>query len=601
MPARAAGGHAHLTQPPERGGRSRDIVPDSEEEATPPDQDSRHSQPKATAGQHPDQPLSQAADLDSNARGNHHQRQSGNPGAEESQAQREEDCANTRGSLAEEAGQPAAEAIPLCTPRGTQLGASAAARDAPGSAEKERLLALAAAVPAVAAAVALMESQRGSNSPNKRKLPLSRRLPQDPADGCGCGSGSPVSQALSTQSKGGSGNREGGLAALGSQRGGLSQPSPLCPTRLNRDRPADCGSQHDAAPSAPAPKSQPPNEGGAFAARTPSVLGSEPSAGEVKEAAAVGASAAFGGEASAGGLKEAAGMAEACLETRVRLKWLRAVRTLHKIACRRQALADGQSWSSSVHVPVGGDSSADASHRQRSELVPGSSSLAHASSAPHGSGGAANGAAGRAWNEEGAAGAANAHNQTGPSERASSSWKTARSQGSQGSGPVSQAAWQSSQLPHNRLPEARNTGKRGREEQADGGASQAQPGADVAHAGDSSARQVAAQDGQITKRRRTDAGEETLGSHADKRFGHESFLKEHHAASQPSCRVGVREGDDRGELASCAVAPSDFAAREADSDVDIGGPHDLAGLTCSHRIVSQGDRLLTQVCLYYVL
>ncbi|KAK9906380.1 hypothetical protein WJX75_000881 [Coccomyxa subellipsoidea] len=382
MPARAGGGHAHLTQPPERGGRSRDIVPDSEEEATPPDQDSRHSQPKATAGQHPDQPLSQAADLDSNAR------------------------------------QPAAEAIPLCTPRGTQRGASAAASDAPGSAEKERLLALAAAVPAVAAVVALMESQRGSNSPNKRKLPLSRGLPQDPADGCGCGSGSPVSQALSTQSKGGSGNREGGLAALGSQRGGLSQPSPLCPTRLNRDRPADCGSQHDAAPSAPAPKSQPPNEGGAFAARTPSVLGSEPSAGGVKEAAAVGASAAFGGEASAGGLKEAAGMAEACMETR--------------------------------------------------------------------------------------------------------------------------------------------------------------------------------EDGQINKRRRTDAGEETLGSHADVRSGHENSLKEHHAASQPSCRVGVREGDDRGELARCAIAPSDSAAREADSDVDIGGPEDIAGLTCSHRIVSQGDRLPTQ-------
>lgn len=601
MPARAGGGHAHLTQPPERGGRSRDIVPDSEEEATPPDQDSRHSQPKATAGQHPDQALSQAADLDSNAPGNHYQRQSGNPGAEESQAQREEDCANTRGSLAEEAGQPAAEAIPLCTPRGTQLGASAAARDAPGSAEKERLLALAAAVPAVAAAVALMESQRGSNSPNKRKLPLSRRLPQDPADGCGSGSGSPVSQALSTHSKGGSGNREGGLAALGSQRGGLSQPSPLCPTRLNRDRPADCGSQHDAAPAAPAPQSQPPNEGGAFAARTSSVLGGEPSAGGLKEAAAVGASAAFGGEASAGGLKEAAGVAEACMEMRVRLKWLRAVRTLHKIACRRQALAltDGQTWSSSVHVPVGGESSADASDRQRSAPVPGSSSPAHASSAPHGSVGAANGATGRAWNEEGAAAAANAHNQTGPSERASSGWKTARSQGSQGSGPVSQAAWQSSQLPHNKLPEARNTGKRDREEQADGGASQAQPGADMAHAGGSSERQVAAQDGQINKRRRTDAGEGTLGSHAYKHSGHENSLKEHHAASQPSCRVGVRERDDRGELASCAVAPSDFAAREADSDVEIGGPEDLAGLTCSHRSVSQGDRLLTQVCLHY--
>ncbi|EIE23906.1 hypothetical protein COCSUDRAFT_41258 [Coccomyxa subellipsoidea C-169] len=368
MPARASGGgHAPGMQPPERVGRSRDVVPDSEEEATPPDHEPRLPQHGAESclEHRREPPLSQAA------------------GEDGSKVQQEQHNGSGEGQDACGTGapQPALE----CTPRETRPAASPAQGDLPGSADRERLLALAAAA-GPAAAAALMESQRGSNSPNKRKLPLPRRPPDGCGDGCASAAGSPASQALSAHSRGSSGNRDCSFI-MGCQRaGGPSQPSPLCPTRLNRDRPADLGSQPDAPAAAYSqPQSQAPDDGCADAGpRACDGSGAGPSLP--------------GGDERAG---------EARVEDRVRLQWLRAVRALHRIARQRQALAipDGQTWSSSVHVPIGGDSSADASHRQRSAGVPGhSSSGAKEPSAPHGSDGMAERVPGGSWNGGAAAG-----------------------------------------------------------------------------------------------------------------------------------------------------------------------------------------------------
>ncbi len=406
MPARASGGgHAPGTRPLERGGRSREVVPDSEEEATPPNYEPRLPQHGAEPciEHRREPPLSQAAGKDGSGVPGNSQRPSGKADAILSQVQQEQHDGNGEGQDACGTGapQPALE----CTPRETRPAASPAQGDLPGSADRERLLALAAAA-GPAAAAALMESQRGSNSPNKRKLPLPRRPPDGCGDGCASAAGSPASQALSAHSRGSS-----DCGFTGSQRaGGTSQPSPLCPTRLNRDRPANLGSRPDAPASAYSqPQSQAPDDGCADAGlRACDGSGAGPSLP--------------GGDERAG---------EAGVETRVRLQWLRAVRTLHRIARQRQALAipDGQTWSSSVHVPIGGDSSADASHWQRSACVPGhSSSGAIEPSAPHGSDGMAERVPGRSWNGEAAAGAACAHEQKCAAKQASSGWQTARSQ-----------------------------------------------------------------------------------------------------------------------------------------------------------------------------
>ncbi|BDA46457.1 hypothetical protein COCOBI_08-5500 [Coccomyxa sp. Obi] len=560
LPARAACSAAPEAQPAARRGGSGDVVPDSEEHTTPPDQHDRGSQPRGSAPalECSAQPSFKMTDFGT-VDGSHPQ---GPPREHEVEGAAAGGCRAALTGAADHA----MGGSPLSTPRGTQLGASGGPGICPGSAERERLLSQAAGMPAAAAA-ALLESQRGSNSPNKRKLPQPRR-PQD--CGTGSGSGSPASQAPSSHSRGSSG--KDGLAALAagcSQKGASSQPSPLCPTRLGQHRLADVSSQPDAPPVGipDLPQSQAAYDGVPAATGT-AFCGSQPRAEAVEGHA---------------------GKVPAQTETAVRLKWLRAVRALHMIACRWQVPPAQQTWSSDVRVPISRDSSADASDHRPSGASHNSGSRSEDASAPHQmSGHAVVSPVGFCRAGEPAADAVPGESHS--ADLASSDWRTARSHGS---GAVSHAGERSLQ---GRCSggSAQVIEKRRREVPMDGEGSQLQPSAERACSHDDSAGQLAADISHQKKRQRTGEGWSAGGSQRVAPFGQKALM--HQAlGTQPAGAMDAQE-EARARIGAAQQVDlhgSAPVAMEADSDVDIGGPDDL-GQPFSSGNSAPGDHPLTQ-------
>ncbi|CAL8462588.1 g2121 [Coccomyxa elongata] len=558
LPARAACSAAPEAEPIARRGASGDIVPDSEEHTTPPHQDDRGSQLRGSAHalECSAQPSFKVAEADG-----------GHPGIPHTEQQGEgADAGYCRAALTGAADQAMGDSS-LSTPHGTQLGASGGPGSCPGSAERERLLAQAAGMPAAAAA-ALLESQRGSNSPNKRKLPQPRR-PQD--CGTSSGSGSPASQAPSSHRRSSSGKDLACLAAASSQRGASSQPSPLCPTRLGQHRLADASSQPDASPFGchalhhVMPQSQAACDG------TPAATGM----------------ATCGSQSCVEAAGGHAGMDAARLETAVRLKWLRAVRVLHRMACRWHVPPAQQTWSSDVRVPISRDSSADASHHRPSDAPHNSSSRSQDARAPHQPTGHA------VVSPLGVCAVGEAAADTVPGKNhsdglASSDWRTARSHGSGG---VSHAGGQSIQGRCSGGP-AQVSEKRRREAPMEGEESQI---AERACSQDDSAGQMAADSSHQNKRLRTEEGWSAGGSQRADPLAQGALMRQilgtqpagaMYAQEEAKARIGSAQ---HAHVHGCAPA-----AMEADSDVDIGGPDDLDQPSGSHSI-APGDHPLTQL------
>ncbi len=117
LPVRAACSAAPDAQPIARRGASGDIVPDSEEHTTPPDQDDRGSQPRGSAhalecSAQPSFKVAAVGKADGGEPGGSHTEQQGE-GA---------DAGYCRAALTGAADQAIADS-PLSTPHGTQLGA----------------------------------------------------------------------------------------------------------------------------------------------------------------------------------------------------------------------------------------------------------------------------------------------------------------------------------------------------------------------------------------------------------------------------------------------------------------------------------------------
>ena len=272
-------------------------------------------------------------------------------------------------------------------------------------------------------------------------------------------------------------------------------------------------------------------------------------------------------------------------ETAVRLKWLRAVRALHMMACRWQVPPAQQPWSSDVQVPIGGDSSADASHHRPSGAAHNSGSRSHAS-APHPSSGHAVAAPLGSCRGSGEAGNDAALSEQHSAELASSDWRTAWSHGSGG---VSHSSMRTLQGLCSG-GQAQISEKRHREGPVEGEGSQVPPSAEHACSHDESAGQLAAGSRQQRKRQRTEVGWSANAAPLGQRAEIHQVL-----GSQPAEAMDAQEASagidtaHQAELHTCAPA-----AMEADSVVDIGGPDDW-GQPVSSGNTAPGDHPFTQV------
>ncbi len=274
-------------------------------------------------------------------------------------------------------------------------------------------------------------------------------------------------------------------------------------------------------------------------------------------------------------------------ETAVRLKWLRAVRVLHRMAYRWQVPPAQQTWSSDVRVPISRDSSADASHHRPSNATHNNGSKSRGASPPH------KPTCHAVVTPVGFCAGGEAAANTVPGKNhsdglASSDWRTARSHGSGG---VSHAGGQSIQGRCSVGP-AKVSEKRQREAPMEIEESQI---AERACSQDDSAGQLADDSSHQNKRLRTEGGWSAGGSQRAAPL-EQGVLMRQILGTQPSGAMDAQE-DTRARIISAQYAHLHGcapAAMEANSDVDIGGADDLDQPSGSHSI-APGDPPLTQV------
>lgn len=572
LPAREAGGRAPERQPTQREGCSAEsAVPDSED-ATPPDHPGAAAEPSQPPAAMP--PTAKSAAGAGNARASHDMpSRESRPGEHQLRGYGDSRCqAGLMHEKPDGAGESGCQSQ-VCTPLGVQQDASSTPGASPGSAERERLRVLAAGHPAVAVA-ALLESQRDSNSPNKRKLPVSHRpAAHDVREGeCGSGSGSPVSQGPPSNSRGSSGKEGSGVAcATGSQRSLPSQPLQVRPTRLCPDGAADAASQHTSSP----PGSQLPEQPTADA----NVAGAERTPCCSRAAAAE--------EAGRRGMGSGGEEAALRMQPGKRVKWMRAVRALLKMVLQRHTLAqiEGQAGRSNVRLPVSSAASPqEALHRQPFAPAP-SSSIEPMNLGTHQDRSCGDGMP-PASQQAVAAAAALAQQHCGLSQRDDPGWHSAKFEAS---GAASQEASQSSSAGHSNMKRMKAIGKRGRDDVANEQESEQQ--GHLEGASDSKACQLAGT-GQTWKRRRTDLLQGAGSSQKGGAAGEEMQLD---AGALPAAFEGCG-GRQAGRALNQQEHPQGSPSTvEACSDVDVGGPEDLLVRPSAYCNVHPGSLPLTQV------